>query len=129
MISTLGDSNYVGTLLSGSQPLPEDVKKIVPYVDDPGIDVRDPLLSPAYSPSVLSHFPPSLLIGGMRDPFLSAQLYTHAQLVKQGVDAELHVWEGAAHCSFAQPFADPSVPETREAWDVIVKFFDSKLGK
>jgi len=50
-------------------------------------------------------------------------------LVRAGVEADLHVWEGAPHCIFAQPIVDPSVPETREAWDVIVKFFDKQLGR
>jgi acetyl esterase/lipase len=87
------------------------------------------MVSPAAAPSVLKQFPPTLLISGTRDLMLSGTVYTHTQLVKAGVDADLHVWEGAPHCSFAQPVVDPNVPETREAWDVIVKFFDSHLGK
>jgi hypothetical protein len=37
--------------------------------------------------------------------------------------------KGAPHCSFAQPVVNPNEPESREAWSVIVKFFDSNLGK
>jgi acetyl esterase/lipase len=128
----VGDSNYVGAFLEGGSPAPEDkegAKKLLPYFDVPDLNIRDPVVSPAYTPSVLAAFPPSLLISGTRDIGLSPAVYTHAQLVTQGVDGDLHVWEGAAHCSFAQPIVDPSVPESREAWDVIWKFFDSKLGK
>ncbi len=61
---------------------------------------------PAGSPEIKRQFPPSLLISGTRDPALSSTVFTHAALVDLGVDAELHIWEGAPHCSFAQPFAD-----------------------
>jgi epsilon-lactone hydrolase len=130
LVPTAGDSNYFGTILTGGARItPEDAKTFVPYFDIPELNIRDPLVSPAYSPSVLKAFPPTLLISGTRDIGLSSAVYTHSRLVKLGVDADLHVWEGAAHCIFAEPAADPEVPETREAWDVIVKFFDKRLGK
>jgi len=69
-----------------------------------------------------------LLISGTRDAGLSTVVYTHAQLVEAGVEADLHAWEGADHCSFAQGDIDPKVPETRQAWKVIVRFFDRHLG-
>jgi acetyl esterase/lipase len=125
----VGDSSYTGSALMGWVRSSDDTKKLLPYFDVPQLSFKDPLVSPVYSPSVLALFPPSLLISGTRDVGLSAVVYTHAQLVKRGIDAELHVWEGAAHCSFAQPVVDPRVPETREAWNVIVKFFDKHLGK
>ncbi|MBI4164648.1 MAG: alpha/beta hydrolase [Acidobacteria bacterium] len=129
LVPMLGDSNYMGAALMASTPGPEDAKKFLPYFDVPGLDLKDPLVSPVYSPLVLASFPPSLLITGTRDSGLSPAAYTHAQLTKAGVEAALHVWEGAAHCSFAQPVVDPAVPETRQAWDVTVKFFDKHLGK
>jgi monoterpene epsilon-lactone hydrolase len=94
-----------------------------------GADMSDPLVSPARDLGILRRFPPSLLISGTRDPLLSSVLYTHARLVAAGVDADLHVWEGAAHCSFAQPVVDPRVPETQQAWAVIVDFFYRRLGR
>jgi acetyl esterase/lipase len=133
-----GDSNYVNTPLMGpaygpkDRHYPEDAdgfKKLLGYFDGPGIDLKDPLVSPAFYPSVLAAFPPTLLITGTRDANLSGVVYTHAQLVKAGADADLHVWEGAHHCSFAGAMVDADVPETREALDVIVKFFDKHLGK
>ncbi len=56
---------------------------------------------------------------------MSSAVYTHSQLVKQGVDAELHVWEGMFHGFFY----NPDVPELREAYNVMVKFFDHHLGQ
>ena len=141
LLPIAGDSNYLGPVLTGGRgPIdatwsyrstkPEsDAKKIMPYFDVPELIIKDPLVSPAYFPSVLAKFPPSLIISGTRDFELSPAVYTHSQLVKQGINADLHVWEGATHCAFGQPVADASVPETREAWDVTVKFFDKNLGK
>jgi len=48
---------------------------------------------------------------------------THAQLVKLGVSADLHVWEGLEH-GFIN---DPELPEAREAYDVITRFFARHL--
>jgi acetyl esterase/lipase len=134
-----GDSNYLSSPLLGpgygpaeSSSWPEDAdgfKKSVTYFDLPGIDLKDPLISPAFHLSVLAAFPPSLVLTGTRDPNLSLAAYTHAQLIKAGAESDLHVWEGAQHCSYASSMTDASVPETREAWNVIVNFFDKHLGK
>jgi acetyl esterase/lipase len=87
-------------------------------------DPRDPLVAPAGSAEVLGKFPPTLIITATRGFELSAAVYTHSQLVKLGVDAELHVWEGMFHGFFY----NPDVPESRECYDVIVKFFSRHLG-
>ena len=130
LVSMKGDSQYIGTILTGAIPDPQDdIKASSPYFNVPGLNLKDPLVSPVFDPQVLAMFPPTLSISGTRDGNLSSAIYTHAQLVQQGVDADLQVWEGATHCSFAQPIADPDVPETRQAWAVIVRFFDKHLGK
>src|SRR3546814_18098074 len=74
-------------------------------------------------------FPASLLMSGTRDLGLSRTVFAHSLLVDLGVEAKLHVWEGAAPCAFAQPFVDPGVPESQQAWKVLVKFFDVHLGR
>ena len=90
-----------------------------------GADLHSPLVSPAVSPQVLAKFPPSLIITGTRGFELSSAVYTHTQLVKNGAVAELHVWEGLFHGFFY----NPDVPESRDCYDVIVRFFDRSLGK
>lgn len=85
---------------------------------------HDPLVSPLESPAVLAKFPPTLLITGTRDFAYSGAIYTHEQLVKLGVDAELHVWEGLFHGFFY----NADVPESRDAFDAMVKFFDRHLA-
>jgi len=89
-----------------------------------GTDPNDPLIAPIHSPEMLAKFPPTLIITGTRAFELSSAIYTHAQLVKLGVEAELHVWEGLFHGFFY----NPDVPESQDAYQVIVKFFDRHLG-
>jgi monoterpene epsilon-lactone hydrolase len=90
-----------------------------------GADRHDPLVSPASSDEVLSKFPPTQVITGTRHFDLSAAVYTHTGLIKLGVEADLHVWEGLFHFFFL----NPDVPESRDAYDVMVKFFDKHLGQ
>jgi len=87
-------------------------------------DPKDPLVSPISSPEILSKFPPTLIITGTRGFELSSALYTHEQLVRMGVEAELHVWEGLFHGFFY----NADVPESKDALNVMIKFFDRHLG-
>jgi acetyl esterase/lipase len=89
-----------------------------------GTDPKDPLVSPINSAEVLAKFPPTLIITGTRGFELSSALYTHEQLVKLGVQAELHVWEGLFHGFFY----NMDVPESRDALNVIIRFFDRHLS-
>lgn len=86
--------------------------------------MHDPLVSPLDSLAVLAKFPPTLLITGTRDFAYSGAIYTHEQLVKLHVDAELHVWEGLFHGFFY----NADVPESRDAFNVMIKFFDRHLA-
>jgi acetyl esterase/lipase len=90
-----------------------------------GASASDPLVAPASSMEVLAKFPPTLLITSTRGFDLSAASHTHRLLVKAGVEAELHVWDGLFHGFFY----NVDVPESREVFDVIVRFFDRHLGK
>ncbi len=87
-------------------------------------DPKDPLVSPVNSPEILAKFPPTLIITGTRGFELSSAVYTHEQMVKVGVDAELHVWEGLFHGFFY----NADVPESKDAFNVMIKFFDRHLG-
>jgi epsilon-lactone hydrolase len=90
-----------------------------------GTNASDPLVNQVGHPDVLAKFPPTLIITGTRGMELSSALYTHSQLVKAGVPADLHVWEGMFHGFFY----NPDVPECKDAYNVMVKFFDQRLGK
>lgn len=90
-----------------------------------GADMSSPLARPSNSDAVLSKFPPSLLISATRDFALSNVIHTHRQLTRLGVEADLQLWEGMDHGLIAAHYT----PEGREAYDVIVKFFDQHLGR
>jgi len=120
-----GDAAYTSTPLGEARMMPEMRGGGLPPLGYfAGADPKDPLIAPIHSPEMLAKFPPTLLITGTRGFEMSSALYTHSQLVKLGVDADLHVWEGMFHGFFY----NPDVPESREAYDVIVKFFDKHLG-
>lgn len=89
--------------------------------------LSDATILPVEDAKIQALFPPSLLMSGTRDIGLSRTVYAHARLVDLEVEADLHIWEGAPHCSFAQPFVDASVPESQQAWKVITRFFDKHL--
>jgi acetyl esterase/lipase len=121
-----GDASYIAPVLTGQPPPPLPTGEHGPaqFGYFAGVDRKSPLVSPVYAPEVLAKFPPTLVLTATRDMAMSGALYTHTQLVKAGVDAELHVWEGTGHCFFYS--AD--MPESKDAYNVIVKFFDRHLG-
>ncbi|HEY9132176.1 MAG TPA: alpha/beta hydrolase fold domain-containing protein [Dyella sp.] len=118
-----GDSVYVAPLLNGSA-VPEHPLRLgdLPYFK--GASASDPMVFPSQSPKLLAHFPPTLLITGTRDMAMSSVVHSQALLDRAGVTTELHVWEGMWH-SF---FSDPELPESKEAYETIVRFFDRHLG-
>jgi acetyl esterase/lipase len=119
-----GDSYYIGpATMAGTIPTANEPSKLSPYMV--GTDPHDPLVAPVVSLDVLPKFPPTLLISGTRDAWLSSVLYTHSRLVKTGVEADLHIWDGVWH-SF---YFDVTLPEWKEAYDVIIRFFEKHLGR
>ena len=120
-----GDALYTAGPLGEARmapPSPSTSRVPLGYFSD--ADPNDPMVAPVKSPQVLSKFPPTLVITATRGFELSAALYTHQQLVKAGVDTELHVWEGLFHGFFY----NVDVPESKDAFNVMVKFFDRHLG-
>ena len=73
---------------------------------------------------MLAHFPPSLLMTSTRDYSVSPMAFMHSKLIKLGIEAELHLFEGFAHGGFLNMY----VPESKEAAITISKFFDKHLG-
>ncbi len=116
-----GDSVVLSPLLMGfDAPMAASLE--LPYFS--GTAATDPLIWPANSPELLAKFPPSLLLTGARSWDCSTMVFGHSQLIKAGVDARLHLWDGLWHGFFM----DADIPESREAYQVIVSFFDQMLG-
>jgi epsilon-lactone hydrolase len=123
LLNVTGDSAYVAPLLNG-QGVPTHTLGMadLPYFH--GANPNDPLVQPGLSPTLLAKFPPTLLITGTRDTTMSSVIYSQQLLDKAGVQTELHVWEGMWH-SF---FSDPELPESKDAYRVMVRFFLHHLG-
>jgi acetyl esterase/lipase len=68
-------------------------------------DLTDPLISPIYGD--FTGFPPTFLVTGTRDLFLSNTVRTHAKLRAAGVSADLFVFEGVSHGDYALEAASP----------------------
>ncbi|HVP49770.1 MAG TPA: alpha/beta hydrolase fold domain-containing protein [Candidatus Bathyarchaeia archaeon] len=120
-----GDAEYTSTPLGEARFMPPmDERSMTRLGYFSGVDPKNPLVTPVNSPEILAKFPPTLLITGTRGFEMSSALYTHSQLVKLGVEADLHVWEGMFHGFYY----NVDVPESQEAINVMVKFFDKHLG-
>jgi len=124
-----GDADFVvapiGEANLPAEPPPPLGKGLppLPYLAD--VDINDPLAAPANSLELLAKFPPTLFITGTRAFEISSAVYSHGRMIKAGAKAELHVWDGLFHGFFY----NPAVPESRDAYDVIVKFFEGTLSK
>ena len=86
-------------------------------------DRKDPVLSPLYAN--LKGMPSTLLVTSTRDILLSDTSIFHRALLHAGVDSQLVVFEALPH-AFWYHF---QLPETREALDIMAKFFDEKVGQ
>jgi len=123
-----GDSRYTAPPLTGDTPMPPDPSKTLVLPKVMGVYLReanlsDPLVSPGLHPDVLAKFPPTLVLTSTRGFDMSAAVQTHRELVKAGVDAQLHVWDGMALCFFNSV----DLPESQEAFAVMTRFFDQQL--
>jgi len=86
-------------------------------------DPKDPVLSPLYAD--LHGFPPSLVVTSTRDLLLSDSTIFHRALLRAGNDSRLVVFEALPH-AFWYHF---QLPETKEALEMMAKFFDDRVGK
>jgi len=82
------------------------------YAD--GHDLRDPYLSPLFGD--LSGFPPTLLIGGTRDLFLSNTVRMHRRLREAGVDADLHIFDARPHAGYGNAPEEAAVSAEQAAF-------------
>ncbi len=88
-------------------------------------DMKNPLISPIYG-DFSKGFPPTILTSGTRDLFLSNTVRTHQKLRQAGVEAYLQVFEGCSHAFYLQVLDSP---ESKQAYQEMVLFFEKHLGK
>jgi len=85
--------------------------------------VNEPTLSPVYAD--LRGMPPTLFVTSGRDLLLSGTTILHRAFLRAGDEAQLVVFEALPHAFWN----DPSLPETREAHELMARFFDARLGR
>ena len=118
-----GDSQYIYGVqgLSGMPDTrPKGVQWLAVYVGS--ADPRNPMLSPIFAD--LARMPPTLFMTSTRDMLLSDTTILHRAFLRAGVHAQLVVFEGLNHCFWY----NPSLPESREANEIIARFFDAALA-
>jgi epsilon-lactone hydrolase len=124
-LSMGGDSSHIAPLLTGGKAHKNaDTGSMGSSAYFSSASPGDPLVQPGLSEEVLAHFPPTLLITGSRDFMASSVFAAQAALSRAGVATELHVWDGMWHAFLM----DPDLPESKEVYQVIVRFFDRHLG-
>jgi epsilon-lactone hydrolase len=118
-----GDSQAMYALngLSGHLDPPTPEVHNAEYVGS--TDPKDPVLSPLFAD--VQGFPPTLFITSGRDILLSGTTILHRKFLEAGVDANLVVFEALPHAFWN----DVSLPESREAFQIMAGFFNSRLGK
>jgi len=87
-------------------------------------DMKDPYLSPVYGD--YRSFPPTILVTGTRDLFLSNTVRVHRKLREAGAIADLVVFEGLSH---AQYLFSPDMHEAKEYFRELEGFFDAHLTR
>lgn len=85
--------------------------------------LKDPVLSPIFAD--LHGMPPTLFVTSGRDLLLSGTTILHRAFLRAGADAHLVVFEALPHAFWN----DPSLPETREANQLMADFFSKQLGR
>ena len=121
-LSKTGDSLYVNEgidrkIVTYDGFLPEAVKL---YAN--GLDIKNEGLSPVYGD--FSSFPPTMLVTGTRDLFLSMTVRVHRKMKAVGVEADLNVYEGLSHVEY---FVVPESPESKEVYHALGLFLKQNL--
>jgi monoterpene epsilon-lactone hydrolase len=87
------------------------------------VDRKNPVLSPIFAD--LHGMPASFLVTSTRDILLSSTTTLQRAFLRAGNDSQLVVFEALPH-AFWYHF---QLPETREALELMAKFFDEKVGR
>lgn len=122
----VGDSAFLAGYIDGSfPPPPKPGEKRIDLTRGyfANADLSDPIISPALHLDVLQKFPPTLIITGTRAVDMSPAIFTNSRLLKAGRRSTLIVGEAMGHCYHMSP----QLPESRDAYDAIVRFFGEHL--
>lgn len=117
-----GDTLTLGQIATGAAPMKQGDLQRLPYLRTARLD--DPVAFPGNDPALLARFPPTLLMAGSRDFAVSSLTTMHRRLLGAGATADLVVFDGLWHAFFVFP----DLPESKEAYGLIARFFDRHLS-
>ncbi len=117
------DASALYTLTGFTGPLkPPSGEKVLPLYFGSAAPT-DPVVSPNLSD--LHGLPPTLFITSSRDLLLSATANMERAWRRDGIPTEMTVFDGLAHAFWN----DVNLPESREAYAVMARFFVERLGR
>ena len=114
-----GDSGIIGVALASIEMPTLQSYQYFSAINEDNLEAF-----PGGSPEVMQKFPPTLLATSTRDPALSGVVQTHNELVRQGVEAQLHIWDGLGHTFHY----DADLLESRNLYAVLINFFKKQLS-
>lgn len=121
-----GDSPYISRAITGggasmAAALPDVIPS--PYMAD--VPAGDPIAYPLTANAQIRTMPPTLLLAGGRDFAASALTLAHRKLSAAGTVSQLYLFDGLPHAFFMWP----GMPESRETYAIVARFFDAHLGR
>jgi len=119
-----GDSPRLNTMFeTGALPLDEKPPQTLtnPYMES--VPPTDCAAYPLTCEIAPTDMPPTLLLAGSRDFAASALTLAHRRLAAAGVRSRLFLFDGLPHAFFMWP----QMPESREVYRIVAKFFDEEL--
>ena len=124
---TAGDSGALFTLTGFTGPLTPPQPNPSRHSLDPEYtgtaDVRDPVLAP--NAADLHGLPPTLFLTSSRDFLMSGTANMQRAWMRDGVPTEMVLFDGLPHAFWN----DCSLPESREAYAAMARFFGEHLGR
>jgi epsilon-lactone hydrolase len=124
-MSKSGDSYYANDGVDNIATTGDFVDTLVKLYAN-GHELKDPLISPVYGD--FGGFPPTFLVSGTRDLFLSNTVRVQEKLLQAGVPTELVVGEAQSHIGFLIA-AVLDAPEGVHLYSYVERFFDAHLGR
>ncbi len=121
-LTKTGDSYFTNEGIDNTLITYDGMLKAMAVIYAGGTDMKDPLISPVYGDFV--GFPPTYLVTGTRDLFLSNTIRAHRKLKTSGAITDLNIYEGASHGVY---FALFDSPENRQVYSELGSFLYKHL--
>ena len=122
-LTETGDSYFTNRFIDCAVPFYDGLLAAAAQIYAGPDNCRHPLASPVYAN--VTGLPPTVLITGTRDLFLSCTVRMHRALRQAGVLADLHVFEGISH---GQLIGLCDSEESREAFGEVTRFFKAHMN-